>query len=251
VADEEPRLDTPRPVDQALLCKLRLTLEEIKSRIGSQGDVFAGIDRLCKTAGRQFRTLFTAMHGPDPYVRGSGRRSPMPVDVIYTHGLTTDDPLNGTTDVYTATSRSGTAIYFQFPQSCTSHEIPIEPYYYRNALYVFETQSMPGDDEYKTLGRRFVGAVDAWLRWVDQRSAAEAMPSVAASDGPSRARRRRGRPAADFATIQREAALVAEWRRARESGVYKPDFAKDHGIPPKELDRLLDRVAARNSRSDK
>jgi hypothetical protein len=63
--------------------------------------------------------------------------------------------------------------------------------------------------------------------------------------------KRRGRKKADDATIQCEAALAAEWERARDAGAYKPQFAKDNGLTVSKLDALLDRVAKRNQRSDK
>lgn len=62
--------------------------------------------------------------------------------------------------------------------------------------------------------------------------------------------KRRGRKKADYETVQREAALAAAWARARDSGVYKGDFARDHGMSIKQLDALLDRVAKRNRHSE-
>lgn len=64
-------------------------------------------------------------------------------------------------------------------------------------------------------------------------------------------RKHRGRPKADYETIQRETKLVATWQRARDSGDYKADFAKDKGMNLKVFNRLLNRVARRKSRSDK
>ena len=40
-------------------------------------------------------------------------------------------------------------------------------------------------------------------------------------------------------------------KQARQSGVYKTVFAKQHGMTVKTLDSLLDRVAKRKHRSDK
>lgn len=62
--------------------------------------------------------------------------------------------------------------------------------------------------------------------------------------------RRRGRKKADYNTEQREAKLAADWVRAKEAGVYKPQFAKDHGMRPAELEALLARVRKRKSRAD-
>jgi hypothetical protein len=62
--------------------------------------------------------------------------------------------------------------------------------------------------------------------------------------------KRRGRKKADYETVQKEAALAADWNRAREGGAYKGDFAKDHGLTVPKLDALLDRVAKRNRRPE-
>jgi hypothetical protein len=62
--------------------------------------------------------------------------------------------------------------------------------------------------------------------------------------------KRSGRKKADFETIQKEAELAAAWKRAREAGVYKADFARDCKITVSRLDALLDRVAKRNRLSE-
>jgi hypothetical protein len=62
--------------------------------------------------------------------------------------------------------------------------------------------------------------------------------------------KRSGRKKADFETIQKEAELAAAWKRAREVGVYKADFARDCKIAVSRLDALLDRVAKRNQLSE-
>jgi hypothetical protein len=62
--------------------------------------------------------------------------------------------------------------------------------------------------------------------------------------------KRRGRKKADYETVQKEAALAADWERARDAGIYKPDFAKDKGMTVKQLDTLLDRVAKRKRDSE-
>jgi hypothetical protein len=41
------------------------------------------------------------------------------------------------------------------------------------------------------------------------------------------------------------------WNRARQSGVYKADFAKANGMKLADFDLLLDRVGKRKKRSDK
>lgn len=61
----------------------------------------------------------------------------------------------------------------------------------------------------------------------------------------------RGRKKADSKTMEHEATLAEEWEKARDADVYKPDFATDNGMTQKDLDKLLDRVAARKRRSDK
>jgi hypothetical protein len=55
-------------------------------------------------------------------------------------------------------------------------------------------------------------------------------------------KRKRGRPKRNYETIQREAEIAARWRRAREAGACKSEWAREHGLTVKELDQLLDRV---------
>ena len=62
--------------------------------------------------------------------------------------------------------------------------------------------------------------------------------------------KRGGRHKADYQTVQREAKIAADWEQARDSGVYKPDFAKGIKLTVKELDKLLDRVAKRKRPSE-
>lgn len=62
--------------------------------------------------------------------------------------------------------------------------------------------------------------------------------------------RRRGRKKADYETVQREAEIAANWERARDAGVYKPDFATDNNLTVRQLDALLDRVAKRKRHSE-
>lgn len=72
------------------------------------------------------------------------------------------------------------------------------------------------------------------------------MPATALSPKP----KRRGRKA-DYDTVQYEKRITEEWVQARATGVYKVDFAKEKNIKVRELNLLLDRIAARNRRSDK
>ncbi len=67
---------------------------------------------------------------------------------------------------------------------------------------------------------------------------------------PPKERSRRSRPKADYATCQKEAELAAEWGRARDAGTHKADFAADKKMSVADLDRLLDRVAARKKSSE-
>lgn len=55
-------------------------------------------------------------------------------------------------------------------------------------------------------------------------------------------KRKRGRPKRNYETIQRERSIAAEWRRAREAGRRKFEWARERGMSVKELDKLLDRV---------
>ncbi len=70
------------------------------------------------------------------------------------------------------------------------------------------------------------------------------------SAGTKTKRKRRGRKKADYETVQREAKLTADWEQARESGVYKADFAKQKDLKVNDLDALLDRVAKRKRASE-
>lgn len=53
--------------------------------------------------------------------------------------------------------------------------------------------------------------------------------------------KRRGRRKADYETVQREAEIADRWKKARECGVCKVDFAHDEGTTLKKLQQLLDR----------
>jgi hypothetical protein len=72
-----------------------------------------------------------------------------------------------------------------------------------------------------------------------------------ASNSPTPAKAKRpGRKKADYKTVQREAELAADWKRAYEAGTYKADFARDNKLTVSKLDALLDRVAKRKARSE-
>lgn len=58
-------------------------------------------------------------------------------------------------------------------------------------------------------------------------------------------RKRPGRKKADYTTVQREAQLAADWKRAFDDGTYKTDFAKDNGLKVKDLNAILARVRMR------
>ena len=62
--------------------------------------------------------------------------------------------------------------------------------------------------------------------------------------------KRLGRRKADCDTEVREAKIAKDWMQARAAGVYKGHFAKDKKMTQKELQKILDRVAKRNSRSE-
>jgi len=67
----------------------------------------------------------------------------------------------------------------------------------------------------------------------------------------STSKKKPGRKKADYETVQREAQLAADWERARDSGTYKPEFAKQNEMTPENFNALLSRVAKRKTRSDK
>jgi hypothetical protein len=76
------------------------------------------------------------------------------------------------------------------------------------------------------------------------------------SSSDRKTRKPRGRKKADYPTEQREADVVADWKRAKARGVSKADFANDNkdrfakgGDPNvKQFNRLLNRVAHRELR---
>ena len=69
-----------------------------------------------------------------------------------------------------------------------------------------------------------------------------------ASDSET-SRKKRGPRKADYKTIQKEAKLAEDWKRAQETiGTYKAVFAKSKGYKLKCFQRLLNRVAKRESR---
>lgn len=70
------------------------------------------------------------------------------------------------------------------------------------------------------------------------------------ADGKAAKPKRRGRKKADYKTELKEAALAADWQRARDAGAYKGDFARERGLTVAEFDKLLTRVRKRNSRAE-
>jgi hypothetical protein len=66
----------------------------------------------------------------------------------------------------------------------------------------------------------------------------------------TRTRRGHGRKKANYGTVQKEAGIATKWAKARDTGIYKGDFARDNGIKKADLDRLLDRVAKRKKHSE-
>jgi len=74
--------------------------------------------------------------------------------------------------------------------------------------------------------------------------------SAKPSNSKKHEKKRRGRPPADEETIRREAEIADAWKRARESRVYKPDWAKENGFESvKEFDNLLGNVRKRRKRA--
>jgi hypothetical protein len=55
----------------------------------------------------------------------------------------------------------------------------------------------------------------------------------------------------DYETEIDEAQILADWKRAHETGVCKADFAKQLGKPFKDLVRLLNRTMRRIARENK
>lgn len=64
-------------------------------------------------------------------------------------------------------------------------------------------------------------------------------------------RRKKKGKKADYRKTVRENELAKKWGKARECGEYKPDFARENGYNLADFQRLLNRVAKRESRSDK
>jgi hypothetical protein len=101
---------------------------------------------------------------------------------------------------------------------------------------------------YKGMGRLIGGylkpmraAAHAMMEWIQ-----------AASTGARQPRRKRpGRKKANRQSQEREAAVVAAWQRAKETGAYMPAWVKDRGIELKDFKKLQGRVRARNRRADK
>ncbi|MGQ9635941.1 MAG: hypothetical protein ACUVXB_17090, partial [Bryobacteraceae bacterium] len=73
----------------------------------------------------------------------------------------------------------------------------------------------------------------------------EATTAQAGRRKPHARSRAKGRPKADYATVQREQDIAARWERAKAAGVTLKDFAKDQRRPLRDLKALLDRVRKR------
>ena len=103
-----------------------------------------------------------------------------------------------------------------------------------------------------------VVATDDWLQSMRGILAIAARSPVkpdsrATTDGAAESdakKKQRGRPNANYETVQREAELAADWQLTKESKGYKSDFANDNDMTVKEFNKLLDRVSARERRSD-
>jgi hypothetical protein len=86
-----------------------------------------------------------------------------------------------------------------------------------------------------------------WLAYLETPAASETAENVAPTDAQGAAKRKSpGRRKAGLETVQKEAALAAEWEQARDAGVCKAVFARGKNLTVRDLDRLLDRVAKRN-----
>ncbi|HTM53199.1 MAG TPA: hypothetical protein VL175_04195 [Pirellulales bacterium] len=83
-----------------------------------------------------------------------------------------------------------------------------------------------------------------WEWWRGLNSDATEDPSFAGKT------KTRGRKKATYQVIQSEKELAADWKRAREAGEPKVDFAERKKMTVAELDRLLDRVAKRERGSE-
>lgn len=96
-------------------------------------------------------------------------------------------------------------------------------------------------------GNVFIASAQAMERMEGKADIKESIPEN--RDLPKR--NRVGRPKTETSTQKWDEKIYNDWQRARETGVYKPDFAKGIKMEVDELDQLLDRVSARKRRSDK
>lgn len=103
-----------------------------------------------------------------------------------------------------------------------------------------------GDDEHQWRNSWLLFPINSVVKWFR----CDAIPAEQAGSATA-VKAKRGRKKADYDTVQREEQLATEWKRARDAGVYKPDFARQKGMSATEFDALLDRVAKRKARSDK
>jgi hypothetical protein len=87
-------------------------------------------------------------------------------------------------------------------------------------------------------------AVAVLVELVDK-SASPALKAKRARSGPLRKPGRKG-PSAEVATA--EIATYEAWKKAKENGECRKEFARREGMKPKDLDRLIERVSKREAR---
>ncbi|GAA4435827.1 hypothetical protein [Bremerella cremea] len=89
-----------------------------------------------------------------------------------------------------------------------------------------------------------------WRDFEDAQEVGERAYDEAAGSKTHHSPKRRGRKKADYATQEKENRIFDAWKRARDSGASKAQFASDQGMPEAELNRLIERVSKRKSRSE-
>ncbi len=114
------------------------------------------------------------------------------------------------------------------------------------AAYACKDQKEALSHDFRTVhySMQTLEQLDGWVE--KQRAEVESAKTVDAKPN----RKPAGRKKADYETVQREAKIKDKWDQAREASVYKPDFAKGIGMDVKQFDKLLGRVARRESRSE-
>ncbi len=130
----------------------------------------------------------------------------------------------------------------QFP----NHDYHPERDEMTEALRTFEIEIL---DEYTEIGNQ-LRDVGNHLRRVSALIRVKMKQPVVRAALRTKKSKSRSGPKATYEKIQSEASLVTKWNKARESGVHKPEFAKDNDMTAKDLNRLLDRVAQRKKRSE-